>query len=377
MDCNDITDTKLSDANEMKASSLSLNAIVDNLKFNKGDDEGADTNNKVVLISDVRKDVTPEMTAFSVGEDSKVKCPEEETLESIKKKQNELLDEIMKFRDSVKPIEFESYYDYFTLKNFKRGISASGQVDFNMLRRREHGIYYKKIKLDKTSQGNANDTNSTAALPITTTTTSTGNMSDNETNPSVIKAQDDDDKITKEEDFNESKSTTPEDIVSLPPRITRSQNSQTSINNSVTSKERRPVSSQFLDDSKKLINGDISVQSIIPNKFLGNNRRRSSRISKRITDKCSYNNSSNENSDNEESGTSHIQTLFERIIPKTLDPIRRSDWILQTKDRFSSEKHLQTHPQYTVIKMNELVSERKIQFLLSKFEGGLAGVRKK
>lgn len=61
-----------------------------------------------------------------------------------------LVNEIREFEKSIKPLEFESYQDYFLIKTFKKGISASGHVDIDSLRNKEYGIYYKKIKRNAT-----------------------------------------------------------------------------------------------------------------------------------------------------------------------------------------------------------------------------------
>lgn len=67
-------------------------------------------------------------------------------LQGLVDNKRKLVNEIREFEKSIKPIEFESYQDYFLIKTFKKGISASGHVDIDSLRNKEYGIYYKKIK---------------------------------------------------------------------------------------------------------------------------------------------------------------------------------------------------------------------------------------
>lgn len=73
-------------------------------------------------------------------------------LQSLINDKRRLINEIKDFNKSIKPLEFESYQDYFLIKTFKKGISASGHVDIDSLRNKEYGIYYKKIKRNSTQE---------------------------------------------------------------------------------------------------------------------------------------------------------------------------------------------------------------------------------
>ncbi|EDO15135.1 hypothetical protein Kpol_413p10 [Vanderwaltozyma polyspora DSM 70294] len=284
----------------------------------------------------------------------KIIRPDPKTLDEVSQRRNDLALAIKNFSSSIQPLEFESYSDYFIIHNFKKGRSASGRVDINVLRRREHSIYYTRIK--RKDDKNGSESNSS-------TPNNLSDDSDSGTSHNL-------DKLNKDKYLGTSKSATPLGLTSSQTRITRSRISNNSSQNIQVIEQ--PTNSK----PANLITCDISLKSIIPTPVPDGTIRRSSRISQKST-----NPSLKEESDEEElddlDDNPRIHDLFESLVPKVKKPYRRSDWILPTRSRYTPEKQLQTKPEYEVVKMNELVCTERVQAILSRFEGGVAGVRKK
>lgn len=78
----------------------------------------------------------------------------EAPLEFRKQDIHETLQELL---DDLKPIEFESYQDYFLINTFKKGISESGKVDIERLRSGGHAVYYQRVKRKRKSKGSSKE----------------------------------------------------------------------------------------------------------------------------------------------------------------------------------------------------------------------------
>lgn len=264
------------------------------------------------------------------------------SLERIKKRRLKLLREAQEIKNSVRPLEFETYYDYYLIHTFKKGVSVSGKVDIDGLRRRKgHGVYYKRIK--RTSKNKQNEEN--------------GNDSSSDDESDHHKSGD-------EEYIPKSRTTRAQANKS-----TRSRNQ---------SAQPPSVSPDDLSDQKTpshLITGDITTDSIIPTSIADGTIRRSSRLSQK--EKDALENKVEGPSEIEGEVTAEIHDLYESIVPKIPDPVRRSDWMLPNKYRYVPEKHPPVKHTPEQLKINDLIHNNRIRSVMSRFKGGLAGVRKK
>ncbi|CCH59185.1 hypothetical protein TBLA_0B03440 [Henningerozyma blattae CBS 6284] len=242
-----------------------------------------------------------------------------ERRKKLKIKSNQLM-------ENIQPNEFEGYYDFYLLNTFKRGQSSAGIVDMDALRRREHNIYYKKIGFD--------DVNDDENIP------------ENEYKDTIIDCRDsnfDADYIEETRHSLKNNSTNNHTNKIQPRRrLTRSQ---------VSNKETPNSSSTSL----------VSVAS------KDNKKSEDSPSTTNTTD--------NDNNGDIENG--YVKPLYESLVSKVKKPYRRSDWVLPTKYRYTREKHFHTKPTFEVIKINELINNTKFKTILSRFEGGLAGVYKR
>ncbi|GAV55266.1 hypothetical protein ZYGR_0AS05900 [Zygosaccharomyces rouxii] len=232
-----------------------------------------------------------------------------------------------KFREEcscIRPLEFESYHEFFVLSTFRKGISASGHVDINSLRT-NHG----KIRR-RTKRGIETFTRE----PI--------------------------------ESSGSSSSESEELVYNEPSKKRRHDNSE--IIDETPSREKQLLMPQVAE-----IDGNISTSSIVPNLESDGNIRRSTRLSSRNTTEAA----DTSNATDSQSTVTEIKDLYESVIPKVKDPHRRSDWILPPRWRYTPEKKMKTNVIYEKVKLNELVSVAKIQRVLSRFEGGITGIRKK
>ncbi|AQZ15903.1 (ZYRO0F13574g) [Zygosaccharomyces parabailii] len=230
----------------------------------------------------------------------------------------------------IKPLEFESYYEFFVINTFKRGISASGHVNIDNLRR-HHGKPPKRVK-----RGSETATREPIA--------SSGSSSSLESDDDLVYNETPASKRQRRAETNESEDANADD--------------------STGASSDNPHAN--LGPHGAEINGNISVASIIPK--LESNRRRSTRLSSKTGD------SSQSAQDVQ---VTEIKDLYESIVPKAKEPIRRSDWMLPPRLRFTPDKQMRTRVVHEKVNLNELVSLGKIQRVLSRFEGGITGVRKK
>lgn len=442
-------------------------------------------------------------------------------LENLLNKNADLAHEIKDICSSLQPMEFESYYDYYTINTFKRGRSESGHVDLIDLKRREQARYYQRLKTNKN------------------TTTSTDSPSSNKTDNNNLVNQENIDKIGKNVLNNKgnnlltdipssSSNTTKVDLESSPPSSSTSsagyikndsislrdessnpmgnniaitttiESSLNGINNTATSANKAsPLDDEFanMDDDINMndndnendleetyqdqsagsvssstkngieennissnnnsqnrnllavpdstpdnnfiskligqrgpseeINGNITKDSIIETtlmnemKYSEHYRRRSARISKKVeakklsdrsstlnkltnqfvfdTDESNASQSSSNSDDNvnhkatrrhtrnddnftnnntlSNDNETHILDLYESLVAKSVNPIRRSDWILPPRLRYTADKQLRTRATFTAIKIHELIGTSQMTKILSKFEGGVQGIR--
>lgn len=276
-----------------------------------------------------------------------------EEMTRLSDKRAKLNEEIKEFSHSVRPMEFESYHEFFLIHTFKKGISASGHVDIERLRSRNNGTYRRLKRHADNGTG----------IPSTSSSNSTG--SDDED------AENDEDREDDRSGFLiDDGDKTLGDSNSLTQRVTRAQlAAKKELEKESGSREKQP---EKLD--KTLINGDISVASIIRKAEPDGSIRRSSRLSQK----------SSEGSGPDSAGTTladvepaQIRDLYESLVPKVKEPFRRSDWVLPSRDRYTPEKQMRTKHSHEVVKVNELVGTDRIRSVLSKFEGGVAGVRKR
>lgn len=271
----------------------------------------------------------------------------------LSRKRRNLNQEIKEFSRAIKPMEFESYHDYFLINTFKKGVSASGHVDLEGLKSRNNGRYYKRIKRGQnpdTRESNGSNPN--------------GSLSDddNDNDAEDDEAYDRNRFFVGDSDDNEPDSTPPK-------RVTRAQ---------LAAKKETQKSVESLEKVeqtyKNLINGDISVTSIISTADSENSIRRSSRLSQKSNESSA---GESAGSDMSETAVINIKDLYESLVSKVSEPYRRSDWVLPSKNRYTADKQMRTKPVYEKIKVNELVNTDRVRNVLSKFEGGVAGVRKR
>ncbi|SCU83280.1 LAME_0C04588g1_1 [Lachancea meyersii CBS 8951] len=263
----------------------------------------------------------------STGSDMSI----EEKMALNKKRRRLIFEETRELRKRIYPLEFEAYKDYFILAKFQKGVSASGRVGCGENRTKSTGVYYEKI-----TRTGENGTNVHENLLD----------SDDEKQKQRANRRSTRSQITK---LKQEPSDTDPFLQLSPP----------SLNTAAT----------FFDTS-------ISASSIIPSNNVDTNFRRSSRLSQRereILEKKAMK--------LEEAGFADavpkIVDLFESIIPKTMNPVRRSDWLLPNKNRFIPEKFAPVKHTPEQIKINDLIHNTKIRKIMKRFKGGLAGVRKK
>lgn len=253
-------------------------------------------------------------------------------LNELNQKRLNISNKIRQECSAIKPLEFESYHEFFTINTFKKGISASGRVDIDYLRR-NHNKMHRKIKRGiETSTREPIESSESSSL-------SSGELEEDE-----------------------------QSIYRNRLRKHRAHSAQESIDrNSARENE-------FLIPQSDEINGNISTSSILPKTELDSNIRRSTRLSSSNTATETLSTKSTKEADGH---VPEIKELYESIIPKIKEPHRRSDWILPPRLRYTPEKKMRTKVIYEKVNLNELVSIGKIQKVLSRFEGGITGVRKK
>ncbi|AET40628.1 Rfm1p Ecym_6246 [Eremothecium cymbalariae DBVPG len=261
----------------------------------------------------------------------------------IKQRRLELLKRAVEVAEMVEPMEFESYRDYFIIKTFKRGRSESGRVNVSILKRLKCGVYYERINT-KLPNGNENRVGN-----------SFGNMHDSSTDDSEYKPP-----ITRRSSRRQSEETRKP----LSPAL--SATDETGADD-----EHSSPGAQIPTNP---IRAEISVESIIPNNNSDTNVRRSMRLTSKEKDRLEKE-FSQQPKDRNALDAAVVTGLYEVIIPKFKNPVRRSDWVLPTRQRYIPDKHQPVKHVPEQVKINELVKNNRIKTILSRFEGGLAGVR--
>lgn len=280
------------------------------------------------------------------------------------KRHSDIQEQINQFARNVKPIEFESYHEYFLINTFKKGISASGHVDIDGLRRRNTGVYYKKIKR---SGYNA------TAESVNSSASSSGN-------PLSDDAEEEDDR--EDDDFycNNDKARAPGNddklYTDLESNLGRARKGRTRAQHAAQVEQLNSESQEKLNIDEKIFTAnEAPISGTISNNEVGNPRRRSSRLSQKTYE--TKEGSSSSDADADDDSYARIKDLFESLVPKVRDPYRRSDWILPSKFRYTPEKQMHTKPVFEKVKINELISSTRIRNVLSRYEGGVAGIRKR
>ncbi|QLL32648.1 hypothetical protein HG536_0D01700 [Torulaspora globosa] len=283
------------------------------------------------------------------------KSARREEMTRLSDKRAKLNEEIKEFSHTIRPIEFESYHEFFLIHTFKKGISASGHVDIERLRSRNNGTAYRRSK---------RHADNGTGIPSTSSSNSTlsddedtENDEDGEHNRSPFLDADGD----KALDDSKNSSTK---------RVTRAQLAA----KKELEKESESQEKQLEKSDRTLINGDISVASIIKKPEPDGNIRRSSRLSQKTSEGSGLGSAGTTFIDVD---TVQIRDLYESLVPKVKEPYRRSDWVLPSRNRYTPEKQMRTKHSHEVVKVNELVGTDRIRSVLSKFEGGVAGVRKR
>lgn len=442
-------------------------------------------------------------------------------LENILNKNAELAQEIKDICGSLKPMEFESYFDYFLINGFRRGRSESGHVDMIDLRRHEHARYYQRLNNNnnknnnKVKNHNSQNLNTTITLDgdkkniddsnenntINNATLITNNIGSNLTNKAPTSKDSSTSQVTKVDlgsspplvgdSNNNDTNNESNNNASLPLNgsslleKTTSNNSTTTLDNMVKPPLENdfnnndndndleetfdpqtdqmmssPIKNEITNELNKdgdndiytndafdnlessslvakliepkgpteEINGNITKDSIIETTLMNemeyseHYRRRSARISKKAEAKKlhkqtsksnklnfqlsqdtngdvtndgdtsdgdnssdlnkystkninteTYNNNANGNSTDDNEPI--ILDLYESLVIKSAYPIRRSDWVLPPRLRYTPEKQLRTRAVFTSIKINELIGSSQITKILSRFEGGVQGIR--
>lgn len=258
-------------------------------------------------------------------------------------KRKSIAKKIAKASVKIEPNEFESYYEYFLLNTFRKGISPRGQVNIDNVR--SHGKPRARRARDYATRTPITSSGSSASL---------------------------DSEETENEGYKESfnrLTRIPKEVITF--SIVQGTTQAPSEVASSTSKEIE----EELWYQKSVINTNISVASILPTHDPGVTGRKSARLSHKRTkteDSTKY---------GEDTGRNHeaimpIKTLYESLVPKIKEPYRRSDWVLPSRLRYTPDKQMNTKVEYEKINLNELVSIGKIQRVFSRFEGGITGIRK-
>ncbi|KAL6944881.1 hypothetical protein ACO0QE_002323 [Hanseniaspora vineae] len=244
--------------------------------------------------------------------------------QTLQKKQK-INDEVKRFNQTVFPLEFESYYDFYNINNFKKGYSESGVVDVNELKRREHGVYYQKISRSGEDDTSTLDDEDVDAEEVD----NTGNDGDKDFKTKNRK------KNTK---GKVGKSKNPPE----PPVIRRSSR----------------LSKKELENSKKL-ELEKKEQALAVQKQQQKKREEQLKAKKNKKKPQSIN----------DDDTQGLDRLLENLVEKIPQPSRRSDIILATKYRFVPEKTQGLKPNTDkLIKYHKLVQHKKINSFLTNYK---------
>lgn len=286
-----------------------------------------------------------------------------EDMAELSHKRTKLNEEIKEFSLTIKPIEFESYHDFFMIQTFKKGKSASGHVDIERLRCRNNGLYYRRLKRNLENSAGASNTPAT--------------------NSALSEHENDEDEEDERHDPNrfflaDVDKILPDSNNGPKKRMTRAQLAAKKESEKESELHEKQVEKQAEkqgeNSDKTLINCDISVTSIITKGESDGSIRRSSRLSQKFSQDSSLDSAGTMVTD---ANQTQIRDLYESLVPKVKDPFRRSDWVLPSRSRYTPEKQMRTKHSHEIIKVNELVGTDRIRSVLSKFEGGVAGIRKR
>ncbi|SCU79601.1 LAFA_0B04258g1_1 [Lachancea sp. 'fantastica'] len=254
----------------------------------------------------------------------------EEKMAFNKKRRRQIFEETQELRKCINPLEFEAYEDYFVLKKFRKGVSASGRVGIGENRTRSTGVYYEKITRNGDNGSNEDDSSQESE------TGSKEKRRSKRVQSSVVK------KELSESDIFLNSSPAP----------------------------------QSAKSNTGVFDTSTSASSIIPSNNTDVNVRRSSRLSSKEREILEKKASRLQEAGFEDANPK-ILDLFESIIPKIISPVRRSDWLLPNKNQFIPEKFVPIKHTPEQIKINDLIHNSKIRRIMKRFKGGLAGVRKK
>lgn len=289
-------------------------------------------------------------------------------IKELYKKTDELSKEIKSIANDIKFIEFESYTDYFIIHQFKRGISESGRVNIENLRRKEDSIYYKKIKKSNHQQdenialppSRALSEDSSVSVTASYIISSDTPTADENNNTMKVTDRKDNEKINKVSSEISTKSIidSPDTQDIEPVHVRRSSR--------LSEKERQEKERR---EQKRLTGQAEGTKLRIQSRGYDTGQE----FGADMSEEDGIHPSDSEN----QGDVIVIKDLYESLVPKIKDPKRRSDWVLPPRMRFTPEKQLHTRPEFDFIKINELVGTERISAVLSRFEGGVAGVRKK
>lgn len=340
----------------------------------------------------------------------------------LQDQENKLTEQIKDIVSDIKPLEFESYYDYFIIHSFKKGVSESGKVDIDDLRSREHGRYYKRIKRsDVNSNSNSvpptsnNDDNDLDYINTRIKIDPNDNKSDESgpnrrrtrsqasSAPIVNMKETDDDSdnedlesldLSNDERSNSNGNTSSGELSKINSDFEDEENRNVATTDIISVElDTLPSSPDTSDDVEDNIDKDTDeenkelpkieeeTEKNLEEKENGNDTNGThieSPLGDSAEEKAVGEHIEKEKEqEQEEEHELDIHDLYESLVPKVKDPERRSDWILPPRFRYIPEKQMRTKHVHETVKVNELVSMKRIRKVLSRFEGGVAGVRKR
>ncbi|CDO93040.1 unnamed protein product [Kluyveromyces dobzhanskii CBS 2104] len=249
-------------------------------------------------------------------------------IDQIKARRQKVYDELKQLEKQIRPREFESYAEYYLIKTFKIGKSVSGRVNVDGLRSRDSSGSYRRSKRSSQRISPPSSRNGSRSM--------SGSSVDGDKS-----ASDSDSGLTEKENDTNYKPSNP-------------------------SKINRDITTASIIDEEKA--GPIRRSSRLTRKE--KEKKSSKKKLKNIEEDSRYATDSSS-----ESASSMIQHLYENLINKVQEPVRRSDWLLPPKNRYTPEKNQPVKHEPEQIKINELARNLRIKKILSRFDGGLAGVR--
>ncbi|GAV51698.1 hypothetical protein ZYGR_0AF01690 [Zygosaccharomyces rouxii] len=311
----------------------------DNGTDNKTQESNKDLSEDAIKISKSTNETLPNITDdTSIETSMSFRNSDQSTWRKIMDSNNKRQEIFTKFKEAsqqINPIEFESYYDFFVLNTFKKGKSASGHVDIE-------NVMKNNAQHHRRSKRNYHEVS--VREPINSSGSSFSDDGEGEN----YNGNKDIEKLSR------GLESPPVDEITQEPKKRRN-----TAQLSVTS-----------NDSSRIDEVEVSSST---NSHGGG--RRSTRLLNKANNNGSSSNSTSEDG-TEEHGEALIKDLYESIVPKVAQPYRRSDWVLPSRLRYTPDKQMRTKPEFEKVNLSDLVSVEKIQRVLSKFEGGLKGIRK-